>query len=151
MGGAKNPAMTVAKAEDAMSVCRQNAEGAVSSSSPPSSSPVIISFSIKQYYEAGRYRLKICHRGGVQGAYRCTISEFYAGFFCRTEILQVEMGSKNHEVVPSSLITQIAGLKSGGVNKILGSLAKRNLIAKVRNAKCEFRPLGILWMLVTDE
>ncbi len=72
-------------------------------------------------------------------------------FFCRTEILQVEMGSKNHEVVPSSLITQIAGLKSGGVNKILGSLAKRNLIAKVRNAKCEFRPLGILWMLVTDE
>ncbi|KLO20210.1 RIO1-domain-containing protein [Schizopora paradoxa] len=46
-----------------------------------------------------------------------------------------EMGSKNHEVVPSSLIAQIAGLKNGGVNKILGSLAKRNLIAKVRNAK----------------
>lgn len=50
------------------------------------------------------------------------------------------MGSKNHEVVPSSLIAQIAGLRSGGVNKILGSLAKRNLIAKVQNAKCEFIP-----------
>ena len=48
------------------------------------------------------------------------------------------MGSKNHEVVPSTLIAKIAGLRSGGVNKPLGSLAKRNLIARVQNAKCEF-------------
>ncbi|EJD03870.1 RIO1-domain-containing protein [Fomitiporia mediterranea MF3/22] len=47
----------------------------------------------------------------------------------------VEMGSKNHEVVPTVLISKIAGLRSGGVNKILGSLAKRNLIARVQNAK----------------
>ncbi|KZT40090.1 RIO1-domain-containing protein [Sistotremastrum suecicum HHB10207 ss-3] len=47
----------------------------------------------------------------------------------------VEMGSKNHEVVPSSLITQISGLRNGGVNKHLGSLAKRNLIARVQNTK----------------
>ncbi|THH06810.1 hypothetical protein EW145_g3832 [Phellinidium pouzarii] len=47
----------------------------------------------------------------------------------------VEMGSKNHEVVPSVLISRIAGLRSGGVNKILGSLAKRNLISKVQNTK----------------
>lgn len=46
------------------------------------------------------------------------------------------MGSKNHEVVPNPLIAQISGLRSGGVNKILGSLAKRNLISKVRNSKC---------------
>ncbi|KAH8120430.1 RIO1 family-domain-containing protein [Phellopilus nigrolimitatus] len=47
----------------------------------------------------------------------------------------VEMGSKNHEVVPSVLISKIAGLRSGGVNKLLGSLAKRNLIARVQNTK----------------
>ncbi|KAI0274644.1 RIO1 family-domain-containing protein [Gloeopeniophorella convolvens] len=47
----------------------------------------------------------------------------------------VEMGSKNHEVVPSVLIAQISGLRNGGVNKILGVLAKRNLIAKVQNSK----------------
>lgn len=47
------------------------------------------------------------------------------------------MGSKNHEVVPSALIAKIAGLRSGGVNKLLGSLAKRNLIARVQNIKCE--------------
>ncbi|KAF9069106.1 RIO1 family-domain-containing protein [Rhodocollybia butyracea] len=47
----------------------------------------------------------------------------------------VEMGSKNHEVVPTSLIAQISGLRNGGVNKIIGSLAKRNLVAKVQNSK----------------
>ncbi|TRM66153.1 RIO1 family-domain-containing protein [Schizophyllum amplum] len=47
----------------------------------------------------------------------------------------VEMGSKNHEVVPTSLIAQISGLRSGGANKCIGSLAKRNLVSKVQNAK----------------
>ncbi|KAJ3500711.1 hypothetical protein NLJ89_g9672 [Agrocybe chaxingu] len=47
----------------------------------------------------------------------------------------VEMGSKNHEIVPLSLIVQISGLRNGGVNKLVGSLAKRNLISKVQNAK----------------
>ncbi|KAF8168033.1 RIO1-domain-containing protein [Crassisporium funariophilum] len=46
-----------------------------------------------------------------------------------------EMGSKNHEVVPISLIVQISGLRNGGVNKLVGSLAKRNLISKVQNSK----------------
>lgn len=46
------------------------------------------------------------------------------------------MGSKNHEVVPTSLISQISKLRSGGINKILGSLAKRNLVSRVQNAKC---------------
>ncbi len=50
---------------------------------------------------------------------------------------QVEMGSKNHEIVPLPLIVQISGLRNGGVNKLVGSLAKRNLISKVQNAKCE--------------
>ena len=47
------------------------------------------------------------------------------------------MGSKNHEVVPTVLIAKIAGLRSGGVNKLVGSLAKRNLISKVQNTKCK--------------
>ena len=46
------------------------------------------------------------------------------------------MGSKNHEVVPSALIASIAGLRSGGVNKCLGELARRNLVARVANTKC---------------
>lgn len=48
------------------------------------------------------------------------------------------MGSKNHEVVPSPLIAQISGLRNGGVNKTLGILAKRNLVARAQNSKCEF-------------
>ncbi|KAG8810349.1 Serine kinase, partial [Serendipita sp. 401] len=47
----------------------------------------------------------------------------------------VEMGSKNHEVVPTSLISQISKLRSGGINKILGGLAKRGLVSRVQNAK----------------
>ncbi|KAG8787964.1 hypothetical protein FRC16_001484 [Serendipita sp. 398] len=49
----------------------------------------------------------------------------------------VEMGSKNHEVVPTSLISQISKLRSGGINKILGGLAKRGLVSRVQNAKCQ--------------
>ncbi|KDN39679.1 hypothetical protein K437DRAFT_258950 [Tilletiaria anomala UBC 951] len=46
-----------------------------------------------------------------------------------------EQGSKNHEIVPSALIAQISGLRHSGLNKLMGSLAKRNLIARVQNAK----------------
>ena len=59
------------------------------------------------------------------------------------DVFQTEMGSKNHEVVPLSLIVQISGLRNGGVNKIVGSLAKRNLIAKVQNSKCDPFFLGL--------
>lgn len=66
------------------------------------------------------------------------------------------MGSKNHEIVPTSLIVQISGLKNGGVNKNLGELAKRNLVARVRNAKCALylvsyklseKGVSLLWSL----
>ncbi len=46
------------------------------------------------------------------------------------------MGSKNHELVPLSLIAQIAGLRHGGSHKIIGELAKKNLVSKIKNAKC---------------
>lgn len=59
------------------------------------------------------------------------------------------MGSKNHEVVPTALITQISKLRSGGTNKVLGSLAKRGLVSRVQNAKCsspECRSSYILYL-----
>ncbi|NWX47212.1 RIOK2 kinase, partial [Steatornis caripensis] len=41
----------------------------------------------------------------------------------------VEMGMKNHEIVPASLIASIASLKHGGCNKILRELVKHKLVA----------------------
>jgi len=46
------------------------------------------------------------------------------------------MGSRNHEVVPTPLISQIASLRSGNnVHNCISTLAKIGLIAKVKNAK----------------
>lgn len=53
------------------------------------------------------------------------------------------MGMKNHEVVPTNLIASIAGLKNGGVHKIIGELAKRNLVARVQNVKCKLNDCDI--------
>ncbi|CAI7604889.1 Serine/threonine-protein kinase rio2 [Penicillium manginii] len=47
-----------------------------------------------------------------------------------------EAGSRNHEVVPTPLISQLSGLRGGsGVHRSISNLAKTNLIAKVKNAK----------------
>ncbi|TRY88023.1 hypothetical protein DNTS_028274 [Danionella cerebrum] len=45
----------------------------------------------------------------------------------------VEMGMKNHEIVPVSLIASIASLKHGGCNKVLRELVKHKLVAYERN------------------
>ncbi|KAK6906275.1 hypothetical protein I203_100260 [Kwoniella mangroviensis CBS 8507] len=47
----------------------------------------------------------------------------------------VEIGSKNHEVVPTSLIAELSGIRGGNVNKALGELAKRNLVGRSQNIK----------------
>ncbi|CAH0048652.1 unnamed protein product [Clonostachys solani] len=49
----------------------------------------------------------------------------------------VEMGSKNHELVPTPLIEKIARLKGGasGVHRSISALAKVGLIARVKEAK----------------
>ena len=44
-------------------------------------------------------------------------------------LIATEMGMKNHEWVPTALIESIAGLKRGGVFKIIAQLAKYKLIA----------------------
>ncbi|KAJ9098746.1 hypothetical protein QFC21_004394 [Naganishia friedmannii] len=47
----------------------------------------------------------------------------------------VEQGSRNHEVIPTVLIAQISRITGGQVNKCLGALAKRGLVARVQNTK----------------
>jgi len=45
----------------------------------------------------------------------------------------VEMGMKNHEIVPMSLISQIASLKHGGSHKVLKELVKNKLLQYENN------------------
>lgn len=44
----------------------------------------------------------------------------------------VEMGMKNHEIVPAALVASIAALKHGGCQKILQELAKHRLVSYER-------------------
>lgn len=46
------------------------------------------------------------------------------------------MGMKNHELVPSTIVTSIANLKYGGVNKVLKQLCKNKLVAYERGKHC---------------
>lgn len=50
---------------------------------------------------------------------------------------QVELGSKNHENVPTPLIEKLSRLKGGasGVHKSISALAKAGLIARLKDAK----------------
>lgn len=48
----------------------------------------------------------------------------------------MELGSRNHELVPTQMIHLIGGLKSPlGTNRALGDLAKLKLVSRLRNAK----------------
>lgn len=47
----------------------------------------------------------------------------------------VEMGMKNHELVPASLTAAIAGLKHGGAYKVLQELCKHKLVAFERSGR----------------
>lgn len=48
----------------------------------------------------------------------------------------IELGSRNHELVPTQMIHSIGGLKSpSGTNRALGDLAKLKLVSRLRNAK----------------
>lgn len=47
----------------------------------------------------------------------------------------IEMGMKNHELVPGSLAAAIANLKSGGVHKLLRELAKHKLVTYERGKR----------------
>lgn len=44
---------------------------------------------------------------------------------------------KNHELVPSSLVASIAGLRHGGAHKLMRELCKHRLLQYERGKKCE--------------
>lgn len=44
-------------------------------------------------------------------------------------LTSIEMGMKNHEIVPVDLIASIAKLRAGGIQKILSQLLRHRLIA----------------------
>ena len=63
------------------------------------------------------------------------------------------MGSKNHQVVPTSLIAHIAKLRHGGVQRILNELAKKKLVGYLQSARCTFFQLcyGVYSQWYLDE
>lgn len=56
----------------------------------------------------------------------------------RRPLSQIEMGMKNHELVPASLAAQIANLRHGGVHKLLKELCKHRLVSYERGKHCEY-------------
>ncbi|KAF1769675.1 hypothetical protein GCK72_001492 [Caenorhabditis remanei] len=50
-------------------------------------------------------------------------------------LIAVEMGMKNHEVVPLALVSSIAGIHRGGVLRTLNDLCKHQLVAFERSKK----------------
>ncbi|KAJ2756584.1 Serine/threonine-protein kinase rio2 [Coemansia aciculifera] len=47
----------------------------------------------------------------------------------------IEIGSRNHDIVPAPLIAQLSRLRSGGINKFITDLIKRKLIASESSSK----------------
>lgn len=45
----------------------------------------------------------------------------------------VEIGSRNHEIVPTTLIAQIAALKKASIHSIISTLCRNNLIQPLRS------------------
>ncbi|XGW24307.1 hypothetical protein V3C99_006031 [Haemonchus contortus] len=59
-------------------------------------------------------------------------------------LIAVEMGMKNHEVVPLPLISSIAGIHRGAVARILSTLCKHSLVAFERSKKFDGYRLTVL-------
>ena len=52
-----------------------------------------------------------------------------------SRVVQVEMGMKNHELVPGPLIAAIANLKHGGCHKVMKELIRHKLLVYERAGK----------------
>lgn len=59
--------------------------------------------------------------------------------------LQIEMGMKNHEVVPLALVAAIAGVHRGAVSRALTELVKHDLAVHERGKQCmaPWQPLSL--------
>ena len=55
-------------------------------------------------------------------------------------VTAVEMGMKNHEIVPQDIICSISNLKHGGVHKLIKELIRWKLIASELPASTERAP-----------
>ena len=73
--------------------------------------------------------------------FNCTSCDALAVFTCHE---QVEMGMKNHELVPPSLIASIADLKHGGCHKILRELSRHKLVSYEKNGRGESIKIKVL-------
>ena len=56
---------------------------------------------------------------------------------CTAVSQKVEMGMKNHEIVPPSLVASIASLRAGGCIKILKELSRHNLVSWEHGKRCK--------------
>lgn len=52
--------------------------------------------------------------------------------------LKIEMGMKNHEIVPAPLVASIANLMHGGCHKRLMDLTKHRLAVYERGKRCKY-------------
>uniref|UniRef100_A0A1I7W005 Rio2_N domain-containing protein n=1 Tax=Loa loa TaxID=7209 RepID=A0A1I7W005_LOALO len=55
-------------------------------------------------------------------------------------LIAVELGMKNHELVPLELIGSIAKIHRGAVVRILADLAKHGTVAHERGKRCKLSP-----------
>ena len=84
--------------------------------------------------EVGFETIALPYSRGLEGPDGGMYIENHFFMISTDEFIKVEMGSKNHELVPTVLIAQIAG-KHIGVHKSIATLAKSGLVAKIKNAK----------------
>uniref|UniRef100_A0A8R1DMT1 Serine/threonine-protein kinase RIO2 n=1 Tax=Caenorhabditis japonica TaxID=281687 RepID=A0A8R1DMT1_CAEJA len=68
------------------------------------------------------------------GRMNVTVMRYLEGDHFRV-LIAVEMGMKNHEVVPLALVSSIAGIHRGGVARTLNDLCKHQLVAFERSKK----------------
>ena len=61
-------------------------------------------------------------------------------------LTSIEMGMKNHDVVPVPLIVSLSNLRHGGVHKILSDLLRDKLIAHERKVYDGFR-CSLMWQV----
>jgi RIO kinase 2 len=52
-------------------------------------------------------------------------------------LIAVEMGMKNHDIIPLQLISKISGIYRGGAFHVLREIAKMNLVVYVKDKKCK--------------
>lgn len=63
---------------------------------------------------------------------RCCLTDRYMSADAFRVLTSIEMGMKNHDVVPIPLIVSISNLRHGGVHKILSDLLRDKLVAHER-------------------